>query len=421
MRSAGLCPGHNPTMRNTLENKSVILAVCGGIAAYKSVEILRLLKKHKAAVRVIMTQSAQRFVGALTFEALAGQPVFKDMFQEGSEASFRHIEWAQETDGVIVAPATADIIGKLANGIADDPLSTFMLAVRSPVLLCPSMNTRMYESKAVQRNLDTLRSDGYVVLEPGSGQLACGTSGPGRLPEPEEIIDRFFACLSPKDFKGKKILVTAGPTVEPIDPVRFISNPSSGKMGFAIARAAEHRGAEVVLISGPTGLRDPANVTTIRVRTADEMAQAVFQQMDHAEVIIKSAAVSDYRPERTQAHKIKKQENEWVLRLQPTQDILKTLGRRKTHQVMVGFAAETKDLEKNATQKLAEKNLDIIAGNLVGSSDSGFESDTNRVTLFFKDGSREVLPLMEKMEVAHILLDRILDKVRGVTATDKSG
>ncbi len=400
-------------MRNSIENKNVILAVCGGIAAYKSVEILRLLKKRKADVRVIMTQSAQWFVGALTFEALSGQPVFREMFQEGSEASFRHIEWAQETDGVIIAPATANMIGKLANGIADDPMSTFMLAVTSPILLCPSMNEHMYASKAVQRNLDTLRSDGYFVLEPGFGQLACGTTGPGRLPEPEQIIDRFLACLSPKDLKGKKILITAGPTIEPIDPVRFISNPSSGKMGFAIARAAEHRGAQVVLISGPTRLPDPINVITIRIRTADEMARAVFEQMNNADVIIKSAAVSDYRPEKTEAHKIKKKKDQLVLQLQPTQDILKVLGEKKKHQILVGFAAETGDLEKNATQKLAEKNLDIIAGNLVGSVDSGFESDTNSVTLFFKDGSREVLPLMEKIEIAHILLDRILDKYGG--------
>ena len=420
MQSAGFFTGFNRTMRNSIENKSVILAVCGGIAAYKSVEILRLLKKYKAAVRVIMTQSAQWFVGALTFEALSGQPVFKDMFQEGSEASFRHIEWAQEADGVIVAPATANMIGKLANGIADDPLSTFMLAVTSPVLICPSMNAHMYESKAVQRNLDTLRSDGYFVLEPGFGQLACGTTGPGRLPEPEEIIDRFLFCLSPKDLKGKKILVTAGPTVEPIDPVRFISNPSSGKMGFAIARAAEHRGAQVVLISGPTRLPDPVNVTTIRVRTAEEMARAVFEQMEHADVIIKSAAVSDYRPKKTEAHKVKKEKKELILHLEPTRDVLKILGQKKKHQVLVGFAAETEDLEKNATQKLAEKNLDIIAGNLVGSADSGFESDTNSVTFFFKDGSREVLPLMQKMEVAHLLLDRIREQALRVSETQES-
>lgn len=407
-------------MKNGIKNKKVILAVCGGIAAYKSIELLRLLKKADAEVRVIMTQSAQWFVGAITFEALSGQPVFKDMFEEGSEASFRHIDWAREADGVIIAPATANMIGKLANGIADDPLSTFMLAVTSPVVLCPSMNTHMYENRAVQRNLDTLRSDGYVVLEPGSGQLACGATGPGRLPEPEEIFDRFLACLSPKDLAGKKILVTAGPTIEPIDPVRFISNPSSGKMGFAIARAAEYRGAEVIMISGPTGLPDPLNVTTIRVRTADEMAQAVFQYMEDADVIIKTAAVSDYRPLESQAHKIKKDKNEWVLRLQQNQDILKLLGQKKKHQVLVGFAAETEALEKNATQKMVEKNLDIIAGNLLGASDSGFKSDTNTVTLFFKDGTKEPLPTMQKLEVAHVLLDRIVAKMLNTAEVSRS-
>ena len=406
-------------MENVIKNKRVILAVCGGIAAYKSVEILRLLKKADAEVRVVLTRNAQRFVGALTFEALSGQPVFKDMFQEDNEASFRHIDWAREADGVIIAPATANMIGKLANGIADDPLSTFMLAVTSPVLICPSMNIHMYASKAVQRNLDTLRCDGYVVMEPGSGQLACGTSGPGRLPEPEEIFDRFVACLSPKDLAGKKIIVTAGPTIEPIDPVRFISNPSSGKMGFAVARAAEHRGAEVTLISGPTHLADPMNVTTIRVRTAEEMAHRVFQLMENADVIIKSAAVSDYRPKESKIHKIKKAKSEMVLRLQQNKDILKTLGQKKKHQVLVGFAAETRELKKNATQKLAEKNLDIIAGNLVGSADSGFASDTNTVTLFFKDGTTESLPAMDKLEVAHILLDRVVAKELSVKTASK--
>jgi phosphopantothenoylcysteine decarboxylase/phosphopantothenate--cysteine ligase len=406
-------------MKNGIKNKKVILAVCGGIAAYKSVEILRLLKKADAGVRVILTRNAQRFVGAITFEALSGQPVFKDMYQEGSEASFRHIDWASEADGVIIAPATANMIGKLANGIADDPLSTFMLAVTSPVLICPSMNTHLYANQAVQRNLDTLRSDGYVVMEPGSGQLACGTSGPGRLPEPEEIFDRFLGCLAPKDLAGKKILVTAGPTIEPIDPVRFISNPSSGKMGFAVARAAEHRGAEVTLITGPTHLIDPMNVSTIRVRSAEEMAHQVFQQMEKADVIIKSAAVSDYRTKESKTHKMKKGKSEMVLRLQQNEDILKTLGQKKKHQVLVGFAAETRELKKNATQKLAEKNLDIIVGNLVGSADSGFESDTNTVTLFFKDGTAESLPTMDKMEVAHILLDRMVAKGLSAAAAQK--
>jgi len=371
-------------------------------------------------VRVILTQNAQWFVGALTFEALSGQPVFRDMFQESSEASLRHIDWAREADGVIIAPATANMIGKLANGIADDPLSTFMLAVTSPVLICPSMNTHMYASHAVQRNLDTLRSDGYFLMEPGSGQLACGTTGPGRLPEPEAIFDRFLGCLSPKDLAGKKILVTAGPTIEPIDPVRFISNPSSGKMGFSVARAAAHRGAEVTLISGPTHLADPMNVTTIRVRTAAEMAHQVFQLMENADVVIKSAAVCDYGPKESKAHKIKKGKSEMVLRLQQNKDILKTLGRKKKHQVLVGFAAETRDLKKNATQKLAEKNLDIIVGNLVGSVDSGFESETNTVTLFFKDGTAESLPTMDKLEVAHILLDRIIAKVLSAAAPKRT-
>ena len=397
----------------------MILAVCGGIAAYKSIEILRLLTKADAEVRVILTQSAQRFVGVTTFEALSGQPVFKDLFQEGSEASFRHIDWASEADGVIIAPATANMIGKLANGIADDPLSTFMLAVTSPVLICPSMNTHMYANPAVQRNLDTLRSDGYVVMEPGSGQLACGTSGPGRLPEPEEIFDRFLGSLSAKDQAGKKILVTAGPTIEPIDPVRFISNPSSGKMGFAVARAAEHRGAEVTLISGPTQLADPMNVTMVRVHTAEEMAHQVFQRMENVDVIIKCAAVSDYRPKKSKSHKMKKGQSEMVLRLQQNEDILKTLGQKKKHQVLIGFAAETRELKKNATQKLAEKNLDIIVGNLVGSADSGFESDTNTVTLFFKDGTTESLPTMDKMEVAHILLDRMVARVLSAATAPK--
>ncbi|MGD8963313.1 MAG: bifunctional phosphopantothenoylcysteine decarboxylase/phosphopantothenate--cysteine ligase CoaBC [Desulfobacterales bacterium] len=404
----------------SIQNKNIILGVSGGIAAYKSVEILRRLTQAGASVRVIMTQSAQWFVGALTFEALSGQPVFKDMFADDHEASIRHIEWAQAADGVIIAPATANTIGKLAHGIADDPLSTFMLAVTAPVLICPSMNSLMFASKAVQRNLDTLRSDGYFVMDPGSGELACGTTGPGRLPEPDVVVDRFLSCIAPGDLAGKKFVVTAGPTIEPIDPVRFISNPSSGKMGYALARAAEQRGADVVLVTGPSNLPDPANVTMIRIRTTDEMAEAVYQEFENADVIVKAAAVSDYGPQESAVHKIKKGKNEWVLPLKLNQDILRALGRQKTHQVLVGFAAETRDLEQNATQKLAEKNLDIIVGNLVGSSDSGFASDTNAVTFFFDDGTKEVLPCMEKQAVAHILLDRIVEKALP-SATTKKG
>lgn len=399
-------------MKMSLTDKNIVLGVCGGIAAYKSVELLRLLTKQGAYVRVIMTHNAQWFVGPGTFQALSEHPVCTSIFEQGDDASIKHIDWAQAADVAVIAPATANVIGKLANGIADDALSTFMLAVTSPVIVCPSMNTHMFESRAVQRNLEILRSDGYFILEPDSGKLACGTTGPGRLPEPEDILDRMLNYLTPNDFQGKNVLVTAGPTQESIDPVRFISNPSSGKMGFAIARAAEQRGAKVTLISGPINLPDPLGVHTIRVRSAQEMAEAVFENMEDTHVIVKTAAVSDYRPKEQARQKIKKQKDEMVLTLQKNPDILKELGRRKKGQVLVGFAAETEDLERNAGKKLEEKDLDIIAGNLVGHPSSGFGTDTNKVTLFFRNGTKESLPEMEKDAVAHIILDRVL-KITG--------
>jgi phosphopantothenoylcysteine decarboxylase/phosphopantothenate--cysteine ligase len=395
-------------MKHIIDKKNIVLGVSGGIAAYKSVELLRLFVKEGANVRVIMTRNAQKFVGALTFEALSGQAVCTDLFEKGDDASIRHIDWAEKADIAVIAPATANIIGKLANGIADDALSTFMMAVTCPVILCPSMNTHMFESKAVQRNLEILRSDGYFVIDPESGSLACGTTGPGRLPEPHDILDRTVFYLTPKDLKDKKILVTAGPTREPIDPVRFISNPSSGKMGFAVARAAEYRGAKVTLITGPTNLLDPNDVAVIRVNTAKEMALAVFDNFEHYDIIIKTAAVSDYRPKEKAEQKLKKDKDELVLSLERTQDILKEIGRSKKEQVLVGFAAETEHLERHAEQKLAEKNLDIIVGNIVGHSDSGFGADTNTVTLFYKGGTKENLPQMPKDDVANLLLDRIL-------------
>jgi phosphopantothenoylcysteine decarboxylase / phosphopantothenate---cysteine ligase len=395
-------------MKHIIDKKNIVLGVSGGIAAYKSVELLRLFVKEGANVRVIMTRNAQKFVGALTFEALSGQAVCTDLFEKGDDASIRHIDWAEKADIAVIAPATANIIGKLANGIADDALSTFMMAVTCPVVLCPSMNTHMFESKAVQRNLEILRSDGVLVIDPESGSLACGTTGPGRLPEPHDILDRTVFYLTPKDLKDKKILVTAGPTREPIDPVRFISNPSSGKMGFAVARAAEYRGAKVTLITGPTNLLDPNDVAVIRVNTAKEMALAVFDNFEHYDIIIKTAAVSDYRPREKAEQKLKKDKDELVLSLERTQDILKEIGRSKKEQVLVGFAAETEHLERHAEQKLAEKNLDIIVGNIVGHSDSGFGADTNTVTLFYKGGTKENLPQMPKDDVANLLLDRIL-------------
>jgi len=395
-------------MKRIIDNKDIVLGVSGGIAAYKSVELLRLFVKEGANVRVIMTKNAQEFVGALTFEALSGQAVCTDLFEKSDDASIRHIDWAEQADIAVIAPATANIIGKLANGIADDALSTFMMAVTCPVVLCPSMNTHMFESKAVQRNLEILRSDGYFVIDPKSGSLACGTTGPGRLPEPHDIFDRTVFCLTPKDLKDKKILVTAGPTREPIDPVRFVSNPSSGKMGFAVARAAEYRGGKVTLITGPTNLLDPNNVAVIRVNTANEMALAVFDNVEDYDIIIKTAAVSDYRPKDHADQKLKKNKDELVLSLERTQDILKEISRNKKEQILVGFAAETEQLERHAEQKLNEKNLDIIVGNIVGRPDSGFGADTNTVTLFYRDGTKENLPKMPKDDVANLLLDRIV-------------
>ena len=395
-------------MDSKIQHKHIVLCVCGGIAAYKSVELLRLMVKQEATVRVLMTRHAANFVQPLTFEALSGQPVCTSLFEHNTDASIRHIEWAQKADAVVVAPATANFIGKLANGIADDAASTFMLAVTSPVIICPSMNTHMYENMAVQRNIDALENQGYMILEPTAGELACGTTGPGRLPEPENILDRVISILTPKDLKNKHVLVTAGPTREPIDPVRFISNPSSGRMGFAVAKAAEHRGAKVTLIAGPTSLPAPAYVNIIRIQTADDMACAVFEHMEQADIIIKTAAVSDYTPVAPAKHKIKKTEDKMTLSLEKTKDILKEIGKRKKGRILVGFAAETQMLEKNAKQKLLLKNLDIIAGNIIGAPSSGFETETNKVTLFCKDGTKEALGIMDKEEVAHIILDRVL-------------
>ena len=406
-----------------LKNKNVVLGVCGGIAAYKAAELLRLITKQGAVVRVFMTRSAQQFVGWMTFQALSGVSVCTDLFEKGDDASFKHIDWADEADVVVIAPATANIIGKLANGIADDALSTFMTVVRSPAMVCPSMNANMYQHPAVQRNIQTLVDDGYVIVEPGAGDLACGTVGPGRLPEPAQILDRVIACLTPKDLLDRRVLVTAGPTREPIDPVRFVSNPSTGKMGYAVARAAEHRGASVTLVTGPSELPVPANVTALHVTTAEEMARAVLKCADTSEIVIKTAAVSDYRPVTVADKKVKKGENLTNLQLEKTDDILKQLGRKKQNRVLVGFAAETEDLDQNAQQKLTDKNLDIIAGNLIGDPDSGFASDSNRVTLYFRDGTREAVPEMEKEAVAHILLNRVVERllpVDGGTAPVRS-
>ena len=409
--------------KSILHGKEIVLGVCGGIAAYKSVDLLRRLVKLGARVRVIMTSSAARFVGPMTFEVLSENPVCLDLFADKDDSSIRHIDWAEAARVVVIAPATANMLAKLANGIADDALSTFMLAVTCPVMLCPSMNSNMYTHPATRRNLARLAADGCFILAPGEGELACKTVGPGRLPEPAEIVDRLTAFLTPHDLAGKRVLVTAGPTREAIDPVRFISNPSSGKMGYAIARAAENRGARVTLVSGPVALAPPLNVETVPVATAAQMADAVFARLDRADVIVKVAAVSDYRPAETRAHKIKKGADDITLSLTRTTDILKTVGRRRrSDQVVVGFAAETRDMETYARGKIVEKNLDMIAANLIGPADAGFGADTNRMTLYFADGRQSVMEVMDKDAVAHRILDAVADLIRQrTTAGGPSG
>lgn len=403
--------------KNVLHDRNIVLGVCGGIAAYKSVELLRRLVKLGARVRVVMTRSAARFVGPMTFAVLSENKVCLDLFDEKNDAAIRHIAWAEAAQAVVIAPATANMVAKLAHGIADDALSTFMLAVTCPVMICPSMNSNMFEHPAHRRNLRRLEADGNLVLAPGEGELACGTTGPGRLPEPEEIVDRLISFLSPDDLAGKRFLITAGPTREAIDPVRFISNPSSGKMGYAIARAAERRGARVTLVTGPVSLAPPLNVEVVPVVTADDMAEAVFSRLEQAHVIVKVAAVSDYRPVHTETHKIKKSRDEIELVLERTTDILKTVGRRKRDdQIVVGFAAETRDMASYALKKLDEKRLDLIAANLIGPPDSGFAADTNRMTLFFADGRKTVLDVMDKDTVAHLILDQVVELIRAKDA-----
>jgi phosphopantothenoylcysteine decarboxylase/phosphopantothenate--cysteine ligase len=405
--------------KTILYKKNIVLGVCGGIAAYKSVELLRRLVKLGARVRVIMTRSATHFVAPMTFEVLSENPVCVDLFEEKDDAAIRHIAWAEAAQVVVIAPATANMAAKLAHGIADDALSTFMLAVTCPVMICPSMNSNMFEHPATRRNLLRLETDGYRVLAPGEGELACKTVGPGRLPEPGEIVDRLIGFLTPDDLAGKRVLVTAGPTREAIDPVRFISNPSSGKMGYAIARAAENRGARVTLVSGPVALTPPLNVDVVPVITVDEMARAVFARQEEADIIIKVAAVSDYRPVVTRDHKMKKGDGGIELALERTTDILKTVGRRKrAGQVVVGFAAETRDMETHARKKVAEKNLDLIAANLIGPPDSGFDADTNRMTLFFADGRQVALDVMDKDAVAHLILDRVAEMLPAASTSD---
>ncbi|MCG8683618.1 MAG: bifunctional phosphopantothenoylcysteine decarboxylase/phosphopantothenate--cysteine ligase CoaBC [Desulfobacterales bacterium] len=392
------------------EGKHILLGVTGGIAAYKSVELLRLFKKAGADVTVSMTEAATRFVGKTTFEVLSENPVLCDLWTD-TQSSVTHIDVATRSDLAVVAPATANCIGKLAHGIADDALTTTMLALTCPVMICPSMNTDMYQNMRVQNNLDILEKSGMDIIDPDSGALACKTVGAGRLPEPWFIFDRVCALLTKKDLKGKKVLVSAGPTLESIDPVRYISNHSSGKMGYAIARAAEQRGAFVTLVSGPVSLETPIGVERINIESCDQMADAMLSNLERADVIIKVAAVADYKPVSTEDKKIKKtdESTSMSLALSENVDILKAIGNiKRPDQILVGFAAETNDLEMHAKAKMKKKNLDMIAANLVGGEDSGFRADTNKVKLFTRNGNVVDIPLMSKEKVAHSILDAIV-------------
>jgi phosphopantothenoylcysteine decarboxylase/phosphopantothenate--cysteine ligase len=391
-----------------MKGSKVVVGVTGGIAAYKAAELVRLLVKAGAVTQVAMTHHATKFITPLTFESLSGNRVVADMWSSETHP-FDHITWAQESDLIIIAPATANFIGKMAHGIGDDFLSTLVIAATARILVCPSMNAQMYLSRAVQDNLAILRARGWAILEPGSGELACRTEGPGRLPEPEDIVEQARMLLSKQDLAGLRILVTAGATMEPLDPVRYMSNRSSGKMGYALARAARMRGAKVSLVSGPTALKPPRDVTLSRVKTAEEMRQTVLAECRQADVIIKAAAVLDWRPKETAGHKIKKGHGFRTLELVENPDILAELGhnRGKNRRLLVGFAAETQDLIANAQEKLKKKNIDLIVVNDVSREDAGFEADTNAVKIVYRDGRMEELPLAPKEEVAHQLLDRI--------------
>ncbi len=392
-----------------LKGKKVVVGITGGIAAYKAAEFVRLLVKEEVHVHVVMTENAQKFITPLTFQTLSGNPVVSDPFALLEDAQIGHIALADLAELVVILPATANIIGKIAHGIADDFLSTMVMATKAPVLFVPSMNVNMWENKALQKNIQTLLEMGYPLLEPGEGELACHWYGKGRLPELNEVVEKMEDILSTKDLKGEQVLITGGPTQEPIDPVRFITNRSSGKMGYALAKMARRRGAEVILITGPTSLPLPRrDIQCLPVRSAEEMRKAVFTHLEGSSVVIKAAAVSDYRPKVISEKKIKKGESETTLALERTKDILEELGKKKGNQILIGFAAETEDLIANAKKKLKEKALDFIVVNDVTQPGAGFSSDTNQVKIIDPSGQVKDLPLMTKEEVSQLILDEVV-------------
>jgi phosphopantothenoylcysteine decarboxylase/phosphopantothenate--cysteine ligase len=394
-------------MSRWLEGKTVVVGLSGGIACYRAAEVVRLLRSGGARVRVVMTGHARQFITPLTLQTLAGEPVSTDLFDLTQESEIGHIRLADTADAVVVAPATANLIGKLAHGLGDDLLTTVLLATRAAVLLAPSMNVHMWENRLVQANLRTLREIGWRIIEPGVGYLACGYEGAGRLADPAVIVAEAQRAMSAGDLRGERVLVTAGPNREPIDPVRFISNRSSGRMGYALAAAAWRRGADVVLISGPTALDPPHGVRVERATTAAEMRDAVQREFAAATVLVMAAAVADYRPAAPSAQKLKKQPGPLRLELERTVDILGELRGRAGDRLMVGFAAETENVVGNAERKRHGKGLDLIVANDVARGDAGFEVDTNAVVLIDAAG-RSDIPLASKDEVADRILDRIV-------------
>ena len=391
-----------------LTGKNITVGVTGGIAAFKTAQLVSNLTSAGAAVRVIMTAAAREFVQPLTFRALSGRKVYTDLF-DYSESAVQHIDLATGSDIIVIAPATANIIGKIANGVADGLLSTVVTAALCPVLICPAMNVHMYNNPIVQHNIKRLIAAGYHFVEPGEGRLACGEEGRGRLADLDLIASKIDEILSTKeDLRGMTVLVTAGPTVEPIDPVRYLTNRSSGKMGYAIAASAGSRGARVFLVSGPVALPPPPKVEYIPVNTAVEMRQAVLEKYSSTDALIMTAAVADYRPRTVAGQKIKKHENSLTLELEKNPDILEELGRIKKDQFLVGFAAETQDLEANAIIKVKNKNLDMLVANDVTQQGAGFGTDTNIAKLIFPGGRVVSLPIMYKTALAQRILDEIL-------------
>ncbi len=389
-------------------DKKILVGVSGGIAVYKAAYLVRELKKQGAQVRVVMTKAATKFVGPLTFEALSENRVALRVFEDGHDSATAHIDWARWPDLVIICPATANTVGKLAGGVADNMLTTLVMATTVPVVVCPAMNVEMYKNPVYQRNEKMLAEIGYHIVQPGSGDLACGETGIGRLAEPVDIVNAAKVTLfSTAELKGKKVLITAGPTREAIDPVRYLTNRSSGKMGYALAEQAALRGAHVTLVSGPTRLDDPYRVTVKKVVSAQEMADAVFKELSNCDVLIMAAAVADFQPARVAVQKIKKNQMRDHIDVKPTIDILKAASDIKKNQFFIGFALETEHELAHAHDKMQSKKCDLLVLNNPLEKDAGFEVDTNKVTLLYKDGSEKELPLMSKEKVAQAILDEI--------------